>query len=52
MKPTTYPFVPMLDPHLNFPIGQYSVSGFSQITGAEGQLFRGLGLIPSWWDGV
>jgi len=46
------PFVPMLDPHLNFPIGQYSVSGFSQITGAEGQLFRSLGLIPSWWDGV
>ena len=50
MMPTTYPFVPMLDPQLNFPIGQYSVTGLSLITGAEGQLMRSLALIPSWWD--
>jgi hypothetical protein len=50
MMPTTYPFVPTLDPHLNFPIGQYSVTGVSLITGAEGQLMRSLALIPSWWD--
>jgi PE-PPE domain/PE family len=52
MMPNTYPFVPTLDPHLNFPIGQHSVTGVSLITGAEGQLMRGLALIPSWWDGV
>jgi PE-PPE domain len=50
MMPTTYPFVPTLDPHLNFPIGQHSVTGVSLITGAEGQLMRSLALIPSWWD--
>lgn len=50
MMPTTYPFVPTLDPHLNFPIGQHSVTGFSLLTGAEGQLMRSLALIPSWWD--
>ena len=50
MMPNTYPFVPTLDPHLNFPIGQHSVTGFSLITGAEGQLMRSLALIPSWWD--
>lgn len=50
MMPTTYPFVPTLDPHLNFPIGQHSVTGFSLMTGAEGQLMRSLALIPSWWD--
>jgi hypothetical protein len=52
MMPTTYPFVPTLDPHLNFPIGQHSVTGVSLITGAEGRLMRSLALIPSWWDGV
>jgi len=52
MMPTTYPFVPTLDPHLNFPIGQHSVTGVSLITGAEGALMRGLALIPSWWNGV
>ncbi len=52
MMPTTYPFVPTLDPHLNFPIGQHSVTSVSLITGAEGQLMRGLALIPSWWDGL
>jgi hypothetical protein len=52
MMPTTYPFVPTLDPHLNFPIGQHSVTGVSLITGAEGRLMRALALIPSWWEGV
>ena len=52
MMPTTYPFVPTLDPHLNFPIGQHSVTGVSLITGAEGRLMRSLALTPSWWDGV
>jgi hypothetical protein len=52
MMPTTYPFVPTVDPHLNFPIGQHSVTGVSLITRAEGALMRGLALIPSWWDGV
>jgi hypothetical protein len=50
MMPTTYPFVPTPDPHLNFPIGQYSVTGVSRITEAEGQLMRSLALIPSWWN--
>ena len=48
MMPNIYPFVPTLDPHLNFPIGQYSVTALSRITGAEGDLIRSLGLIPSW----
>ncbi|HTQ16258.1 PE-PPE domain-containing protein [Mycobacterium sp.] len=52
MMPTTYPFVPMLDPHLNFPIGQPSVTGVSLITRGEGLLMRSLALIPSWWDGM
>ena len=50
IMPTTYPFVPTLDPHLNFPIGQFGVTGVSLITGAVGLLMRGLALIPSWWD--
>ncbi len=50
MMPNAYPFVPMLDPHLNFPVGQHSVTGLSLMTGAEGQLMRNLALIPSWWD--
>jgi hypothetical protein len=50
MMQTTYPFVPTLDPHLNFPIGQYGVTGLSLVNGAEGQLTRSLALIPSWWD--
>ncbi len=48
MMPNIYPFVPTPDPHLNFPIGQYSVTALSRITGAEGDLMRSLGLIPSW----
>ncbi len=46
MMPTTHPFAPTLDPHLNIPIGQHSVTGFSLMTGAEGRLMRAL--IPSW----
>jgi hypothetical protein len=48
MMPTTYPFVPTLDPQLNFAIGQHSVTGVSRITEAEGHLLGSLGLIPSW----
>ena len=50
MMPTGYPFNPMLDPGLNFPLPQSSVTGVSLLTGFEGQLMRTLGLIPS-WDG-
>lgn len=53
MMPTTYPFVPTLDPNLNFSIGgQYSVTGLSLITGADGLLMHSLALIPSWWNTV
>ena len=48
MMPTGYPFNPALDPGLNFPLPQSSVTGVSLFTGFEGQLMRGLGLIPSW----
>ncbi len=50
MMPTGYPFNPVLDPGLNFPLPQSSVTGVSLLTGFEGQLMRALGLIPS-WDG-
>jgi hypothetical protein len=53
MMPTTYPFVPTLDPNLNFPVGgQYGVTGVSLITTAEGLLMHSLALIPSWWNTV
>jgi hypothetical protein len=48
MMPTGYPFNPMLDPGLNFPLPQSSVTGVSLLTGFEGQLMRTFGLIPSW----
>jgi hypothetical protein len=48
MMPTGYPFNPEVDPGLNFPQPQSSVTGISQLTGFEGQLMRALGLIPSW----
>jgi hypothetical protein len=48
MMPTGYPFNPALDPGLNFPLPQSSVTGVSQLTGFEGQLMRTLGLIPNW----
>ena len=43
-----YPFSPVLDPGLNFPLPQSQVTGVSLLTGAEGQLMRALGLVPSW----
>lgn len=46
--PTGYPFDPVLDPGLNFPLPQSSVTGVSLLTGFEGQLMRALGLIPGW----
>lgn len=48
MMPTGYPFNPVLDPGLNFPLPQSPVTGVSLLTGFEGQLMRALGLIPSW----
>lgn len=48
MYPTTYPFVPMLDPGLNYPLPQTGVSGLSLLSGFEGQLLRTFGLIPPW----
>ena len=46
--PTGYPFNPVLDPGLNLPLPQSSVTGVSLLTGGEGQLMRTLGLIPPW----
>ncbi len=48
MYPTTYPFVPVLDPGLNYPLPQTGMSGVSLLTGFEGQLMRTFGLIPPW----
>jgi hypothetical protein len=48
MMPTGYPFNPVLDPGLNFPLPQSPVTGVSLLTGFEGQLMRTLGQIPSW----
>lgn len=48
MMPTGYPFYPVLDPGLNFPLSQSPVTGVSLLTGFEGQLMRVLDLIPSW----
>ncbi len=48
MMPTGYPFNPVLDPGLNFPLPQSPVTGVSLLTGFEGQLMRALGLVPSW----
>jgi len=47
MMPTGYPFNPVLDPHLNFPLPQSPVTDVSVLTRGEGQLMRTLGLIPS-----
>ncbi|ORW48758.1 hypothetical protein AWB90_11040 [Mycobacterium paraense] len=46
--PTTYPFIPVLDPGLNFPLPQAPVTGVSLLTGFEGQVMRTLGLVPPW----
>jgi hypothetical protein len=46
--PTGYPFSPVLDPGLNFPLPQSPVTGVSLLTGFEGQLMRTLGLVPPW----
>ncbi|HTY35021.1 PE-PPE domain-containing protein [Mycobacterium sp.] len=48
MMPTGYPFNPVLDPGLNFPLPQSPVSGVSLLTGFEGRLMRALGFVPSW----
>ncbi len=48
MMPTGYPFNPELDPGLNFPVPQSPITEISVLTGAEGQLMRALGQIPSW----
>jgi PE-PPE domain/PE family len=48
MLPNAYPYLPALDPDLNFNLGQSSVTGLALLTGAEGALARDLGLIPPW----
>jgi hypothetical protein len=48
MMPTGYPFNPELNPDLNFPLPQSSVSAISLLTGFEGESMRLLGQIPSW----
>jgi PE-PPE domain/PE family len=46
--PNAYPYLPALDPQLNFTTGQPSVTGISLLTGAQHQLMNSLGLIPEW----
>jgi hypothetical protein len=46
--PTGYPFRPVLDPGLNYPIPQTPVTGLSLLIGFEGQLMNTLGLVPPW----
>lgn len=41
--PTTYPYVPSIDPNLNFFLGQPSVTGLSVLSGAVGDVLH---LIP------
>ena len=48
MMPTGYPFDPVLDPHLNYPLPQSSVTAISLLTGFEGESMRVFGQIPSW----
>jgi hypothetical protein len=48
MLPNAYPYLPALNPDLNFNLGQSSVTGLSVLTGAEGALAGDLGLIPPW----
>jgi hypothetical protein len=45
MMPTGYPFDPVADPGLNFPLPQSPVTGVSLLTGFEGRLMRALGLM-------
>ncbi|OBG42439.1 hypothetical protein A5672_11505 [Mycobacterium alsense] len=44
MMPTGYPFNPVPDPGLNFPLPQSPVTGVSLLTGFEGRL---MGLVPN-----
>ena len=48
MYPTGYPFSPVLDPNLNFPLPQSTTTGLSLLTVFEGQLLRTLGMVPPW----
>jgi hypothetical protein len=48
MLPNAHPYLPALNPDLNFNLGQSSVTGLPLLTGAEGVLARDLGLIPPW----
>jgi hypothetical protein len=48
MFPDAYPYLPALDPALNFPTGQPSVTAISLALGAERQVMDALGLIPEW----
>lgn len=43
-----YPFSPVLNLDLNFPLPQSSNTGVSLLTGFEGQLMQSLGLVPPW----
>ncbi len=40
--PTTYPWVPSIDPHLNFFFGQPSTTGLSVLSGAVGNLLHNI----------
>jgi hypothetical protein len=42
MFPTTYPWVPSLDPHLNFSFGQSSTTGLSVLSGALGGVLHNI----------
>ncbi len=51
MLPNAYPYLPALNPDLNFNLGQSGVTGLSLLTGGEGALARDLGLMPPWDSG-
>ena len=46
--PTGYPFNPVLNPGLNYPLPQSSTTGLAQLFGAEGEAADVLGLEPEW----
>lgn len=46
--PTTYPYVPSLNPGLSYDLPQTGVTGISVLTNTIGTIENALGLVPSW----
>ncbi len=46
--PTGYPFNPVVDPGLNYPLPQTGTTGLSLLTTGEGTALGALGLVPPW----